>query len=205
MPHAGEDTVAPRSGQQAVLLNISMSLDGFIAGPNVDAERPMGDGGEQLHDWMFAGSTPRDVEIVDEVFRDTGAFVMGRRTFDLGEAPWGDDTFHVPCFVVTHHHRDTVIKGSAPFTFVTDGVESALRQARAAAGEKSVTVMGGTGLAQEFVRAGLLDEMQIHLVPVLLSAGTSLFERLGTESIELERTSVIETPGATHLRFRVLK
>ncbi len=161
-----------------VLLDMSMSLDGFVTGPNDGIERPLGTGGERLHDWIFgggsdrSGSSPRasrsgsNRAVLDEWFRTLGAVVMGRRWFDIGERPWGDDPpFHVPCFVLTHRARAKVTKGATTFTFVTDGIRSALDQAQAAAGDKYVAV-GGATTAQQYLGAGLLDEIQIHLVPV---------------------------------------
>jgi dihydrofolate reductase len=201
-----------------VILEMSMSLDGFIAGPNDDVERPLGEGGEQLHDWIFDGKTeqsgtsPRtsatgsNREVMDESFKTTGAMVMGRRWFDIGEGPWGDNPpFHMPFFVVTHHVKATLPKGETTFIFVTDEIESALHQARTAAGDKDFSVAGGAHIIQQYLRAGLLDELQIHLVPVLLGAGRRLFDHLGVEHIELESTRVIESPGVTHLKFRMVK
>ena len=166
-----------------VTSDMSMSLDGFIAGPNDGVERPLGDGGERLHEWVYGlaswrerhglagGKTDRDAEVIDESFKTTGAVVLGRRMFNLGEGPWGDNPpFHVPVFVVTHNAREKVVKeGGTTFTFVTDGIESALQQAQAAAGDKDVSVAGGANIVQQFIKAALLDEVQIHLVPVLLS------------------------------------
>ena len=191
-----------------VVLHMSMSLDGFIAGPNVDVERPMGDGGERLHEWLSTGGEgdPRDAEVASEMFatETTGAVVMGRRTFDVGEGPWGDDgTFGLPCFVLTHTPAETLVKGATTFTFVTDGIDSALAQAKAAAGDKHINLMGAN-TAQQFLSAGQLDEIQINLIPTLLGDGVRLFDRLAPNQIELERTRVIESSGATHLRFRVL-
>jgi dihydrofolate reductase len=200
-----------------VLVDLSISLDGFIAGPNDDVEG--------LHDWLFSGDTPlRDrsasvllgregfktagpnTEVLNESFRTTGAVVMGRRWFDLGERPWGDNPpFHVPVFVVTHRARPKLTKGETTFTFVTDGVESALRQAKVAAGDKKNTTVGGANTAQQLLKAGLLDEVQLHLVPILLGDGRRLFEDFGPDQLELERTRLIEGPGVTHLRFRVVK
>lgn len=192
-----------------VLLDVSMSLDGFIAGPNDDVGR--------LHDWIFgsnagrSGTSPRtsatgsNGAVVDEAFKATSAVLMGRRTFDVGEGPWGDDPpFQAPGFVLTHDARERLDKGATTFTFVTDGIESAVEQAKAAAGDKSVGVMGAI-TAQQCIEAGLFDEMRIHLVPVLLGEGIRLFEHLGSQQIELERTRVIESPGVTYLRFRVVK
>jgi dihydrofolate reductase len=200
-----------------VRLHMSMSLDGFIAGPNVDVEHPMGEGGDRLHDWIFAGNPdrtghspltstrdPRDAQVMDEMFENVGAVVMGRTTFDVGKGPWGDDPpFGMPCFVLTHTPADTVVKGATTFTFVTDGIDSALKQAGADAGGKGINLMGAT-TAQQFLRAGLLDEIQINLVPVLLGGGTRLFEHLGADHIELQRTRVIESPTVTHVKFRVV-
>jgi dihydrofolate reductase len=192
-----------------VVLYMSTSLDGFIAGPNVDVDRPMGEGGERLHEWLSTGSTadPRDAEVASEMFatETTGAVVMGRRTFDVGEGPWGDDgTFGMPCFVLTHTPAETLVKGATTFTFVTDGIDSALAQAKAAAGDKHINLMGAN-TAQQFLSAGLLDEIQINLIPTLLGDGVRLFDHLAKSQIELERTRVIESSGVTHLRFRVLK
>jgi dihydrofolate reductase len=193
-----------------VFLEITMSLDGFVAGPDVDMEEPMGKGGEVLHEWLFGdGShapTEGDRQVADEMFASTGAFVLGRRTFDVGERPWGaDGAFGMPCFVVTHRARDILVKGPTTFTFVTGGIESALQQAQAAAGEKDVCVMGGAAVAREFLEAGLLDELRIDLAPVLLGAGTRLFADGVAAQIRLESTRLIESPFATHLRFRVVR
>ncbi|MDA8163039.1 MAG: dihydrofolate reductase family protein [Desulfobacteraceae bacterium] len=211
-----------------VTSDISMSLDGFIAGPNVGIERPLGEGGERLHQWIYGltsfrklhsldprtgkpfstgGETNRDDEVLAEMFQNTGAIVMGRRMFDTGEKPWGDNPpFHMPVFVLTHHFREKLVKeGGTTFIFAADGIESALKQAKTAADNKDVAVAGGANIIQQCLKAGLLDEMQIHLVPVLLGDGIRLFENLGPRHIELERIRVIESPHVTHLRFRVTK
>jgi dihydrofolate reductase len=192
-----------------VTVDISMSLDGFIAGPNDSVER--------LHEWLYdlaswrerhgleGGKTDADAEVLDEAFKNMGAVVVGRRMFDLANG-WGDNPpFHVPCFVLTHREQEKLVKGATTFTFVTDGIESALEQAKAAAGDKEVSVAGGANVIQQILRAGLVDEMQIHLVSVLLGEGVRLFDHIGDEQIELERTRVIESPGVTHIKFRVLK
>ena len=211
-------------------LEISMSLDGFIAGPNQTLDEPLGRGGEGLHEWAFAAASWRerhgrsggeanaDSEVIEESLRNTGATVMGRRMFSGGEGPWEDDPnadawwgddppFHHPVFILTHHARKPVTKeGGTTFTFVTDGIEAALEQARAAAGDKDVAVGGGANVAQQYLRAGLLDELQVHVVPVLLGDGVRLFENhLGSEQRELECTRVIESPAVTHLRYRAVK
>ncbi|MBB2740625.1 UNVERIFIED_ORG: dihydrofolate reductase [Microbispora rosea subsp. rosea] len=200
-----------------VLLNMSVSLDGFSAGPDVGVERPMGQGGERLHEWLFDSDADRgaydtqksassaDAEVSDDLFAATGAVVVGRRTFDVGVGLWGDTPFPLPCFVLTHEAREELVMKRGTFTFVTDGIQSALKHAQEAAGEKNVLVMGGANIAQQFVKAGLVDEIQIQLVPVLLGAGTRLFDNLGTDHIELERTMLNESPHVTHLRFRVVR
>jgi dihydrofolate reductase len=201
-----------------VLVDITMSMDGFVAGPNDGPERPLGDGGDRLHQWLYdleswrerhgltGGETNRDAEVLDEAFRDVGAVVLGRRMFDNAKG-WGDNPpFHLPVFVLTHEARDDLAKdGGTTFTFVTDGSESALEQARAAAGDRDVSVAGGANTVQQYLKAGHVDEMQIHVVPVLLRDGIRLFEHLGTEQIELETTRVIDSPDVTHLKFAVAK
>ena len=211
-------------------LDISMSLDGFIAGPNQNLDQPLGEGGEGLHEWVVVleswrrahgrsgGETNRDSEVLEEAMRNTGATVMGRRMFSGGEGPWEDDPradgwwgdeppFHHPVFILTHHARDPVAKeGGTTFTFVSDGIEAALEQARAAAGEKNVAVAGGADVVQQYLKAGLLDELQLHVVPVFLGDGVRLFaDHLGSGQLELERTRVIDSPAVTHLRYRVVK
>lgn len=191
-----------------VILDITMSLDGFVAAPNVGLEHPLGEGGLRLHDWLFRGtSTPGpDRFVADELFAMTGAFVLGRRTFDVGEGRWGDDgAFGRPCFVLTHRGRATLIKGPTTFTFVLDGIASALRQARAAAGEKAVCVMGGAQVARQYLDAGLVDELRLHIVSILLGSGTRLFEHIAASRIALSTTRVTQSPFATHLDLRVAR
>lgn len=141
------------------------------------------------------------------MFQNAGAYLMGRQMFDGGEEPWGDNPpFHLPVFIVTHRPRETVTKdGGTTYIFVTDGLASAVAQARQVAGEKHVAVMGGAKIIQELVKAGLLDEIQIHLVPVLLGEGRRLFDQLGPGQIELEGTCVVASPGVTHLRYHLVK
>jgi len=196
-----------------VFLDMSMSLDGFIAGPK-DDDKPDRELAalDILSDWMFRGKTEREAEEWQEAYFTTiGAIIMGRRTFDLGVGPWGDNpTYHAPCFVLSNDAQETIVKqGGTSYTFVTDGIESALEKAQAASlrseGNKDIRVLGGANAAQQYIKAGLLDEIQIHLAPVLLGEGIRLFEHLGSEQIKLERTEVIDIPGATHLTFRVVK
>jgi dihydrofolate reductase len=186
-----------------VIAELSVSLDGFSAGPNVAVGNGMGDGGERLHEWMIPASSG---EYRVETLETSGAVVMGRRMFDLGLEPWGDDPpFHMPVFVVTHRAGAPLVKqGGTTYHFVTGGVEPALERARAAAGATDVAVMGGADSVRQFVGAGLVDELRLHLVPVLLGDGTRLFERMGPEHIELECARVIGAPGVTHLTFRLV-
>jgi dihydrofolate reductase len=210
-----------------VVLDISMSLDGFVAGPNPSLEEPLGQHGERLHDWALplaswreshgleGGEQSADSELMAEGIASTGAVVMGRRMFSGGAGPWEDDPnangwwgeeppFRKPVFVLTHHEREPLVLGETTFTFVTDGIETAVEQARAAAGEKDVLVAGGAEAAQQVLHAGLLDEVQLHVAPVLLGAGTRLFDGVGSET-ELELTRVLDSPTATHLRYRVAR
>ena len=212
-----------------LICDISISLDGFVAGPNPSLEKPLGEGGDLLHEWAFAATSWReshgleggeknaDSEVIEEWLRATGAVVMGRKMFSGSEGPWendpradgwwGDDPpFHVPVFVLTHQGRETkVMDGGTSFTFVTDGIEAALEQARAAAGDKDVHLAGGASVVQQYLQAGLLDELQIHLAPLLLGSGKSLFDRLDIDPIGLEATRVIASPSVTHLRFQVTR
>ena len=196
----------------------STSLDGFIAGPNDGPEAPLGDGGERLLSWYSGGDTeyrlpstemvfklsPLSAELLRETRRTTGALVTGRRTFDLTNGWGGRHPLDVPVFVVTHTVPQEWVSEGSPFTFVTDGLESAIGQAKAVAGDKDVGVVGAS-LVQQCIRAGLLDEIHVDLVPVLLGDGVRLFDHLGTEPIELESTRMIEGAGVTHLTFRVVK
>jgi dihydrofolate reductase len=190
-----------------VIFDISMSLDGFVTASNVRPEEPMGDGGQRLHEWAF-GEDERNRELLAEAVNFVGAVIAGRRTYALSVPWWGADgptgPARVPVFVVTHAEPEEVPEEGV-YTFVTDGIESALEQAKMAAGDKDVAVMGGAELGQQYIGAGLVDEISIHLVPVLLGGGTRMFEHLGGEHIQLESAGVIETPEATHLRFRVVE
>jgi len=202
-----------------VTAHMSMSVDGYVAGPNAGAGNPLGDGGVLIQQWMFdlasfrgmqglsGGQTNKDDEELRERIAPTGSVVMGRRMFDEGEGPWGDNPpYHMPVFVVTHQARERLVKeGGTTFTFVTDGIESALQQAKAAAGEKNVNISGGADIVQQFIKAGLLDELEIHLAPLLFGEGIRLFEGMGPEHIELENIRVVASPKVTHLRFRVVK
>ncbi len=190
-----------------VIFDISMSLDGFVTASNIRPEEPMGDGGQRLHEWAFNSKDDRNREILAQGV-NTAAIIAGRRTYDTSVPWWGADgptgPARLPVFVVTHNVPKKVPEDGV-YTFVTDGIERALQKAQAADGNRNVTVMGGAEIAQQFIRAGLVDEISIHLVPVLFGSGTRLFEHLGSGHIQLETTSVIETPEAIHLRFRVVK
>jgi dihydrofolate reductase len=201
-----------------VVLDITTSLDGFVAGPNDGPELPLGEGGERLHEWAYrlaswrephgleGGETNSSSEVLEEGLQSSGAIVVGKRMFDNAQG-WGENPpFHKAVFVLTHTEREPLAKeGGTTFTFVTDGVESAVEQARAAAGDKDVSIGGGASTAQQCLRAGLLDELQIHVAPLLLGGGIRLFEDLDAEGIELEATRVIDSPGVTHLRYRVVR
>jgi dihydrofolate reductase len=210
-------------------LDITMSLDGFIAGPNQTIEQPLGEGGQQLHEWVYGlaswreshglpgGERNADDDVVDESVSGTGAVVMGRKMFSGGAGAWEDDPnadgwwgdnppFGVPVFILTHHPRETVTKqGGTTFTFVTEGSDAALARAREAAGDRNVAVAGGADVVQQYLRAGLLDEMQIHIAPLLLGDGVRLFDGLGANRPVLEVTRVIESPAVTHIRYRVVR
>jgi dihydrofolate reductase len=212
-----------------VKLDISMSLDGFVAGPDPTLEDPLGKGGEQLHEWIIGlaswrephgrtgGERNADDDLVREGRESTGAVIMGRRMFSGGQGPWEDDPkadgwwgdeppFHAPVFVLTHHGRETVPKeGGTSYNLVTDGIESALEQARAAAGDKDVLIAGGAEAAQQYLKAGLMDEIQLHVAPVLLGDGVRLFDGIGPDDAKLELADVVESPKVTHVRYRVGK
>ncbi|HYP22847.1 MAG TPA: dihydrofolate reductase family protein [Actinomycetota bacterium] len=201
-----------------------MSLDGFVAGPNPSVEEPLGEGGEALHEWAFAleawrrphglegGDVNASTAVMEDALSNAGATIMGRKMFGGGPGPWGDEPwdgwwgddppFHHPVFVLTTHPRGPLAKGDTAFTFVTDGIESALDQARAAANDGDVRLAGGADVAQQYLSAGLLDEVQIDLVPILLHGGTRLFEGLAP-GIRFEQVQAIEAPGVTHLKYRV--
>jgi dihydrofolate reductase len=188
-----------------VICDMSASLDGYVTGPNDSRENPFGDGAETLHDWIFNAATDEDRALVQETLEGAGAIVMGRTSFDKneGDGGWGDrgplgDT---PCFVVTHHEPT---RAHPPiYTFVTDGVVSAIEQAKAVADDKTVGLHGAT-VMQQALPLGLVDEIRVHVIPVLVDGGTTLFGRLGS-SIALERTRALMTPAATHIGFRVIR
>jgi dihydrofolate reductase len=212
-----------------VVAEISVSLDGFVAGPNPTLEEPLGVGGEQLHEWVVrlksfrdshglsgGGETGPDDELLAEAVEATGAVVMGRKMFSGGAGPWEDDPkangwwgdeppFHKAVFVLTHHDREPLILQETTFTFVTDGLDGAIDDARAAAEEQDVLVAGGADTIDQALRAGLLDELRLHLVPVLLGGGARLFASVGPKLPRLELTEVRESPLVTHLRYRVVK
>ena len=188
-----------------VIFDISMSLDGYMTASGRRPEEPMGDGGLRLVQWAF-GDDERDRAILTDGIASIGAVIAGRRTYDDSLPWWGADgptgEARLPVFVVSHSVPDDA-PADGVYVFVTDGIESALEQASAAAGEKDVTVMGGAQTGQQFIAAGLVDELSLHVVPVLFGAGTRMFENLGNAHITLEPMATIQTPQATHLRLRV--
>ena len=210
-----------------VRCHISVSLDGYAAGPNQGTEHPLGEGGDQLHEWAYnldrwlqahgrqGGETNASSAVMDEAIAGVGAGVMGRNMFGGGPGPWPEDPswdgwwgenppFHVPVFVLTHHEREPLeMEGGTTFHFVTDGVESAVAQARDAAGDKDVTVAGGADTINQTLRAGLLDELELHVTPVILGGGERLLADVAGVRFEVVRA--VEAPGVTHIKYRVVK
>jgi dihydrofolate reductase len=208
--------------------HISISLDGFVAGPNQSEENPLGEGGERLHDWIVplaawreshgehGGEVNESARIVEESRANIGAAVMGRNMFGpIGGGPWSDERwrgwwgdnppYHYPVFVVTHYPRDPVeMEGGTTFHFVTAGIESALEQAKEAAGGKDVMLWGGGDIVQQYLAAGLLDELELHVVPVLLGDGSRPFPSRGDGEVQLEQVRTVEAPGVAHLKYRVV-
>jgi dihydrofolate reductase len=209
-----------------VRVHISTSLDGYVAGPNQRHEEPLGDGGESLHDWMLelkawrephgqeGGIENTSTSVFDESRENVGAEIMGRGKFgppdggpwtDDWQGWWGDDPpFHMPVFVVTHHERKPLTLTDTTFTFVTDGIEAALDQAREAAGERDVFIGGGGKIINEYLNAGLVDEIELHVSPILLGSGSRLFEGVGPD-LKLEQLRAVDAPGVTHLKYRVVR
>ncbi|MDX6644889.1 MAG: hypothetical protein QOK40_616 [Miltoncostaeaceae bacterium] len=206
-------------------LSITMSLDGYVAGPNQSVEHPLGEGGHRLHEWAFAvrtfrethgmegGATGPDDDVAAETLQNVGAHIMGRNMFGGGAGPWGDDPwtgwwgddppFHAPVFVLTHHAREPLeMQGGTTFHFVTDGIEAALERARDAAGDMDVSLGGGAGAAQQYIKAGLVDEMEIHVVPVLLGGGARLFENVDGRQAAFECVRGICSPSVSHYKYR---
>ncbi|MEU6381416.1 dihydrofolate reductase family protein [Streptomyces sp. NPDC046909] len=205
-----------------VIAQLSVSLDGYLAGPESGREHPLGIGGERLHDWVFGlrswraghdlegGTTGPVDDLMAEWIERPGAVVMGHGMFITGETPWGDSPpFHTPVYVVTHHPRESVPKaGGTTYHFVTEGPEHALSLAREAAGDRDVSLAGGADLVQQFIRAGLLDELWLHIAPVFLGGGRRLFDHLGAvgaggeKPVAWRKTQVLDSPEATHIRLR---
>lgn len=210
---AERDGFQPGTGVMSkVIYDTSMSLDGFITGPNPSRENPLGKGGDQLHEWMSGigdfryrqqGSADVDEKMRNELHRRTGAIVIGRTMFDVGEEPWGaDPPFAMPVFVLTHRSREPMtMQGGTIYTFVTRGIHVALEQALATADGKEVLVVGGANVARQFLEAGLLDEVHIHIVPILLGAGMRLFEGTGQRALELRDS--LGSFSVTHITYGV--
>ena len=207
----------------SVTCHISISLDGFVAGPNQSVENPIGEGGMRLHQWVFetaswreqqgleGGAPSADSEVADEVVPNVGAYIMGRRMFGGGGGPWDetwtgwwDDepSFNAPVFVITHHSRKPLsMRGGTTFTFVTEGIDSALEQARTASGDRDVAIAGGASTVRQYLAAGLLDELYLHIVPIILGAGERLLVDVGDPI--LEPVKVIASPAVTHVKYRI--
>ena len=208
-----------------VICQISISLDGFVAGPNQSLDDPLGEGGERLHDWVVATAAWRrqqgeeggiegvDSEVAAEVVQNIGAYVMGRKMFGGGPGPWDpewkgwwgeDPPYHTPVFVLTHHPRPPLkMLGGTTFHFVTDGAASALDRARAAAGDRDVSIAGGASTVRQYLADGSLDELYLHIAPVILGAGERLLDGVG-EPI-LEQLKVVASPSVVHVKYRVKK
>lgn len=210
-----------------VRVHISTSLDGYVAGPNQSMKEPLGAGGEHLHDWvvglkvwrehsgMTGGEETVSTAVFEEEIANVGAEIMGRGKFGPPtRGPWGDDPwrgwwgddppFHKPVFVLTHHGRKPLTLSDTTFTFVTDGIQSALDRAREAAGDKDVFVGGGAEVINQYLAAGLVDELELHVVPILLGGGARLFDGVGP-SVKLELVRTVEAPDVTHLKYRVVR
>jgi dihydrofolate reductase len=210
-----------------VRVHISTSLDGYVAGPNQSQENPLGEGGEELHDWltrlrawreaagMEGGEEDASSPVVEEEHANVGAEIMGRGKFGpAGRGPWGDDPwqgwwgdeppFHKPVFVLTHHKREPLTLSDTTFTFVTDGIEPALERAREAAGDKDVFIGGGADVINQYLAAGLVDELELHVVPRLLGGGARLFDGVGP-GIRLEEVRALGAHGVAHLKYRVVR
>ena len=206
-------------------LQISMSVDGYVAGPNQSAENPLGEGGESLHEWAFplaafrephgrsGGEVNASSPVLEEALESAGSTIMGRNMFGGGPGPWPEDPpwngwwgdeppFHHPVFVLTRHEREPLELGDTTFAFVTDGIESALEQAKRAAGDSDVSLGGGANACQQYLAAGLVDEMTLNVAPILLGGGARLFENVGTPDRGFELVEAIDGPEASHLRYR---
>jgi dihydrofolate reductase len=185
--------------------NMSMSLDGFVAGPNVTVDNGMGDGGERLHDWIFEGKSGAEAEAtLAEQFVETGAVLVGRTMLDVGIGPWGDNpVFHAPVFVVTHRATDPIEKaGGTTYTFVTGGPAEALRRAREAAADQEICVLGGADIVRQYLSLGAIDELRLHVVPILLGSGVRMFDDGFDPSLELRASGDVDKGGVTHLICR---
>jgi dihydrofolate reductase len=218
-----ESAIIQRMGK--VTCQISISLDGFVAGPNQSLDNPIGEGGMRLHEWLFTtaswrrqqglegGNDGPDSDVIDEVVEGVGAYIMGRKMFGGGPGRWdpewkgwwGDDPpYHVPVFVLTHHPRQPLpMQGGTTFTFVSDGIASALKQAKAAAGDQNVAIAGGASTIRQYLAAGSLDELYLHIAPVILGSGERLLEDVGDPV--LEPVKVVASPGVTHIKYLIAK
>jgi dihydrofolate reductase len=210
-----------------VRVHISTSLDGYVAGPNQTEENPLGEGGENLHGWLVAlkawrehagmegGEVNVSSAVFDEEIANVGAEIMGRGKFGpAARGPWGDDPwpgwwgddppFHKPVFVLTHHEREPLTLSDTTYAFVTDGIEAALERAREAAGDKDVFIGGGANAINQYLAARLVDELELHVVPIVLGGGARLFDGVSSD-LKLEPLRTVEAPGVTHLKYRVVK
>lgn len=191
----------------AVIADVSMSLDGFSAGANDGPANPMGDGGMALHEWFFAPANALDADVIRTYQARIGAVILGKRMFENGLRVWdGGNPWGVPAFVLAHEHRKPLSRnGDTLFTFVDEGIESALDRATAAAGGKDVAIAGGAATIQQVIAVGRLDEIQVHIVPLLLGSGVKLFEQGGVGSGGIQPVEVVASPGVTHIRYRIAR
>ena len=209
----------------SVSCQISISLDGYVAGPNQSIDNPIGEGGMRLHEWAFATSSWReqhgldggernlDAEVAEGLMDGIGAYIMGRKMFGGGDGPWDeswrgwwgeDPPYHTPVYVLTNHPREPLeMQGGTTFHFVDDGIDAALEQARAAAGELDVSIAGGASTVNQYLAAGHLDALYLHIVPIVLGAGERLLVDVGDPV--LEPVDVVASPGVTHVKYRVVR
>lgn len=199
-------------------LSMSISLDGFVAGPGQDEDNPLGRGGRELHEWHLGSKAedPANARVSEEIVAGMGATIMGRNMFGPVRGEWGDSEwngwwgedppYHCPVFVLTHHDREPVeMKGGTTFHFVTGGIEAAHEEAKAVAGDKDISIAGGASCARQYLAAGLIDEIDLQVSPLILGDGERLFEGFEPGQLKLEVTRVLEAPGATHLRYSVAR
>jgi dihydrofolate reductase len=202
-----------------IIVDVAISLDGFMAGDNRGPKNPLGDGGEAIHNWMFRQKAffrshgmeggeedGADGKLIEEVFARTGAYIMGKRMFEEGEANWPEDLFKKDVYVLTHEKREPwVQKGATTFYFINNGIESALEKARESANGRDIRIQGGGDTVQQFFNAGLVDELTVHISPVFLGSGIRLFDNIDKTKYTIEISEVIHSPATTHINYKLNK